>query len=335
MLDAGFTAVKTYIASGNVVFVSPAKPARVKAELEARLLAYANKPVGVIVRTAAEMQDVLERNPFPNAAPNRTVRSSSTGRHRPMPLPMPRASRTRKCGSANAKSMFHYGHGMAHSKLRIPAARSGTVRNMNTIAKLAGIGCKVMTIAASRRDQLDPAAVAGTVGQTLARHQLDGRPVLTKEHGRILDRRCLNLDAASLSPPQFDLEMKCVTCCIRAVFDRLMIAAHPVSPLSCVEAGQFRFANWIFVGRDCGAENFARSRDIRQSPIRPKLRCDFRCERAARVIVSFDRSRTGDPSRSPPSIRRAAKKSPVAHAAPAVGSGVPARGAIVSGRQPP
>src|SRR6185437_5172032 len=36
-IDAGFTGVKTYIASGNVVFASPAKPARVKAELEARL----------------------------------------------------------------------------------------------------------------------------------------------------------------------------------------------------------------------------------------------------------------------------------------------------------
>jgi uncharacterized protein (DUF1697 family) len=28
---------------------------------------------------------------------------------------------------------------MAHSKLRIPAARQGTARNMNTIAKLAAM----------------------------------------------------------------------------------------------------------------------------------------------------------------------------------------------------
>jgi hypothetical protein len=32
---------------------------------------------------------------------------------------------------------------MATSKLRIPAARSGTMRNMNTIAKLAGIAAKL------------------------------------------------------------------------------------------------------------------------------------------------------------------------------------------------
>ncbi|SIT48502.1 conserved hypothetical protein [Paraburkholderia ribeironis] len=30
----------------------------------------------------------------------------------------------------------HYGNGMAHSKLKIPAAKTGTARNMNTVAKL-------------------------------------------------------------------------------------------------------------------------------------------------------------------------------------------------------
>jgi uncharacterized protein (DUF1697 family) len=36
----------------------------------------------------------------------------------------------------------HYGDGMAASRLRIPAARSGTMRNMNTIAKLAAMAAK-------------------------------------------------------------------------------------------------------------------------------------------------------------------------------------------------
>ena len=31
----------------------------------------------------------------------------------------------------------HYPSGMGHSKLRIPAAASGTARNMNTVARLA------------------------------------------------------------------------------------------------------------------------------------------------------------------------------------------------------
>src|SRR5205085_1283987 len=67
--DAGFARVETYIASGNVVFESKAAPSKVTAELEARLLAYTAKPVGVVLRTAAEMAAVLKANPFPEADP--------------------------------------------------------------------------------------------------------------------------------------------------------------------------------------------------------------------------------------------------------------------------
>jgi uncharacterized protein (DUF1697 family) len=70
--DAGFLRVQTYIASGNVVFDSKASPTKVKAGLEARLLTHVGKPVGVIVRTAAQMAAVLRANPFQKTAPNRT-----------------------------------------------------------------------------------------------------------------------------------------------------------------------------------------------------------------------------------------------------------------------
>ncbi|RYE86040.1 MAG: DUF1697 domain-containing protein, partial [Myxococcales bacterium] len=45
--QAGFSGVRTYIASGNVVFTSELSAAGVKARLEARLADYAGKPVGV------------------------------------------------------------------------------------------------------------------------------------------------------------------------------------------------------------------------------------------------------------------------------------------------
>ena len=48
---AGFLSVRTYIASGNVVFQSPKTEVQVKAALEAALSTYAGKPVGVMVRT--------------------------------------------------------------------------------------------------------------------------------------------------------------------------------------------------------------------------------------------------------------------------------------------
>lgn len=69
----GYSGVQTYIASGNVIFEAGAPAEKVKAALETRLKTYAAKPVGVIVRTAKEMAAVLGANPFPKAAPNRTV----------------------------------------------------------------------------------------------------------------------------------------------------------------------------------------------------------------------------------------------------------------------
>ena len=69
----GFKHVKTYIASGNVVFQSPLGEAAVKKALDEKLLAYAGKPVGVLVRSAAEMAAVLAANPFPDAPGNRVV----------------------------------------------------------------------------------------------------------------------------------------------------------------------------------------------------------------------------------------------------------------------
>jgi uncharacterized protein (DUF1697 family) len=37
----------------------------------------------------------------------------------------------------------HYGSGMGHSKLKIPAAKSGTARNMNTVSKLTDMVSKL------------------------------------------------------------------------------------------------------------------------------------------------------------------------------------------------
>ena len=37
----------------------------------------------------------------------------------------------------------HYGEGMGKSKLRIPAAKAGTARNMNTVAKLAELAAQL------------------------------------------------------------------------------------------------------------------------------------------------------------------------------------------------
>ena len=140
---AGFDQVRTYIASGNVVFKSKSTATQVKAELETRLLAYAGKPMGVVVRTASEMAAVLKSNPFPEAAPNRTV---AIFLDKPPPadaLSHAVGKRDEQMRLGTREIFVHYGEGIGTSKLRIPAAKTGTARNMNTVAKLAEIAAEL------------------------------------------------------------------------------------------------------------------------------------------------------------------------------------------------
>jgi uncharacterized protein (DUF1697 family) len=139
---AGFKAVRTYIASGNVVFTSQKSEAGVTAALEKALSAYAGKPVGVLVRTAAELAGVLANNPFPDKAPNRTV---AIFLDEPTPadaLANVTGRKDEQLGLGTREIYVHYGDGMADSKLKIPAAKSGTARNMNTVAKLAAMAAE-------------------------------------------------------------------------------------------------------------------------------------------------------------------------------------------------
>jgi len=135
--ELGFGAVRTYIASGNVVFTSRKSEAAVKAALEKRLAAYAGKPVGVLVRTAAEMAQVLTDNPFPKAAPNRTMAVFLDRAPPADTLAGIRGQKDEEIRLGRREIYIHYGEGMGQSKLVIAAAKAGTARNMNTVAVLA------------------------------------------------------------------------------------------------------------------------------------------------------------------------------------------------------
>jgi uncharacterized protein (DUF1697 family) len=135
--ELGFGAVRTYIASGNVVFSSRKSEAAIKAALEKRLETYAGKPVGVLVRSAAEMAQVLADNPFPKAAPNRTMAVFLDRAPPADTLAGIRGQRDEEIKLGRREIYIHYGAGMGSSKLVIAAAKTGTARNMNTVATLA------------------------------------------------------------------------------------------------------------------------------------------------------------------------------------------------------
>jgi len=134
---AEFAKVETYIASGNVVFESGLTEAEVVAALDRKLNAYAGKPVGVLVRTAAEMTAGLKANPFPDAAPNYTVAiflDTPPAADALNGIVAPDGEQVRL---GKREIYVYYPNGQGRSKLKIPAAKAGTARNINTVARLA------------------------------------------------------------------------------------------------------------------------------------------------------------------------------------------------------
>jgi len=138
-IDAGFANVQTYIASGNVVFQSKMSAKQAKAALEQRLQSYAGKAVGVAVRTADEMAAVLKANPFKKAAASRTVAIFLDGRPPDDALRQVTGQQREELRLGRQEVFVHYVDGVGRSKLKVAAARGGTARNMNTVAKLVEI----------------------------------------------------------------------------------------------------------------------------------------------------------------------------------------------------
>lgn len=134
---AGFAKARTYIASGNALFESDLDEAEVQAKLEAALAVYADKPVGVHVRTATEMAAVAAANPFPDQPGNRVVAIFLEGTAPADALDHATGLNGEVMRLGQRVIYVHYGDGMADSKLKIPAAKTGTARNLNTVVKLA------------------------------------------------------------------------------------------------------------------------------------------------------------------------------------------------------
>jgi len=136
--EAGFESVETYIASGNVVFTATDKEDRVKQILEARLEDYASKKVDVFVRTAREMRDLVEANPYPGE-PGNKVAVLFLDRKPPADLDnRAKGVAGEKFKAADREVFIHYPDGLGATKLELDVG-VGTTRNMNTVTKLAGM----------------------------------------------------------------------------------------------------------------------------------------------------------------------------------------------------
>ena len=71
MSNAGFHNVRTFIASGNVIFEASAKdPKRIAKVMERHLLEAFGSEIVVIVRTIDELKAIIKRNPFKKPKPS-------------------------------------------------------------------------------------------------------------------------------------------------------------------------------------------------------------------------------------------------------------------------
>ena len=133
----GFEEVKTYIASGNVVFRSEGREDQVRSVLQDQLRGYSGRDVGVIVRTDDEITDTLARNPFADAPGNRVMALFVDGALPVDPLEGVTGIKDEQVLLGKRELFVLYPDGMANTRLRIPGEKMGTARNMNTVAKLA------------------------------------------------------------------------------------------------------------------------------------------------------------------------------------------------------
>ena len=120
--ELGLDGAKTYIASGNLMFRSAKGEKALKAELEGGIGEHMGANVGVMIRTARELVDVLAANPFDREAPNLTVAIFLDD--------APSADAFQAATNVDGEQIalgkreiyVHYPRGQGQSRLAIPAA---------------------------------------------------------------------------------------------------------------------------------------------------------------------------------------------------------------------
>ncbi len=134
---AGLTEVKTYLASGNVVFRGSSAEVKIVAALEAKLTEILGKPATVLLRTAQAFDDALARNPFADREPSRTLIYFLPHAAEADAVQSAKGQKNEEIDASGREIFVHYPDGVGESRLRIPAAERGTARNLNTVRKLA------------------------------------------------------------------------------------------------------------------------------------------------------------------------------------------------------
>lgn len=133
---AGFRDVRTYIASGNVVFSSDLTAPKALVTLESALAKRLGIATQVLIRTADELEAVITANPFPEAEPNQLIVVFLSKEEPLSAIDDWKIPGRERLALVGRELFIHYPDGMGQSKLKVPFADQGTGRNLNTVRAL-------------------------------------------------------------------------------------------------------------------------------------------------------------------------------------------------------
>jgi uncharacterized protein (DUF1697 family) len=139
---AGFTSPQTYIQSGNVIFESRSTERQVKSTLEKALAVRIGRPAAALVRRPTELARVVARNPFARANPRLVIVFFLDEPASPVALKRLVVPAQEEVVARGREVFVHYPAGQGHSRLKLPFARIGTGRNLNTVSKLLDLARK-------------------------------------------------------------------------------------------------------------------------------------------------------------------------------------------------
>jgi uncharacterized protein (DUF1697 family) len=142
--EVGFKNVRTYIQSGNVIFESKLDQEKAVAKLQKALKGKLPNPVAVMIRTIEELETIISNNPFPSANPSQVGVLFLEQKFDQSIVQEFSKKETEEIVTGEREIYIHYPKGMGQSKLKFPkSAKDGTVRNINTVKKLAELGNKI------------------------------------------------------------------------------------------------------------------------------------------------------------------------------------------------
>ena len=135
----GFANVRTFIASGNLLFDSDLPEAAAATTIAAEVEKFFGRPVPVFVRSAAELAAAVAANPFGDDQPNRVMAHFIAEPPVEAMLAEARDVAGERIALGPRLIYVSYGAGIGKSRLKLPAIAKGTARNMNSVARMADL----------------------------------------------------------------------------------------------------------------------------------------------------------------------------------------------------